>query len=159
MSALPPQGMYPVTYAQVSTSIVCVFLKCSLHFQKRTEIWPKQKSAQYWGGWRFVSVQNMALVDALDGMSTCVSNGPEWLMLQLTFWWTIKNAAGFQATAARGVFKSALQPQGDGAALDADWSLTGVVWTSGLAFHPFLSLSRGNLRDFRPCSHPVSAKT
>jgi len=93
----------------------------------------------------------MALVDALDGMSTCVSNGPEWLMLQLTFWWTIKNAAGFQATAARGVFKSALQPQGDGAALDADWSLTGVVWTSGLAFHPFLSLSRGNLRDRYVC--------
>ena len=68
------------------------------------------------------------------------------------FWWTVKNAAGFQATAAHGVFKRALQPQGDGRSCsDGHW----LVLDRGRVNHwiclPFLSLSRGNLRDRSVC--------
>lgn len=47
------------------------FLKCSLYFPKQTEMRPMQESIQYWGGWRFVSVQNMALIDTLGWQLVC----------------------------------------------------------------------------------------
>ena len=71
----------------------------------------------------------MALVDALDGMSTCVSNGPEWLMLQLTFDERLKMPQVFkQLPRMASSREHCSHKETAGAALmDTDWSLTGVV--------------------------------